>query len=319
MAKTSVVMTCPGIICRQANDFLREKYDMTFLGCDERRNGLLDKVKNADGLIMGGQEKIDRNLLKGSSLKWIVFVGVQPETFFEPDAWEYFKKNIYKTGGGENEVAARTFKQLSVINPFKVQIAAAKEFRHPECAEQIMRDQNLLIVGAGNIGSKVMNICSGYFSRIYYAGGRGEKEELKRMGYGYISDLKHAFKVAHAVSVHLSFVKGITGNLIDYEILRGMPKNGFLVNNARAELVEPEGLLEFLKTRKDAFCIFDAFYTEGADFINLGKNQSPETAVCREIINQPNFAYTGHTAAMSEATRQEYGEKLMSLMNNYNL
>lgn len=312
-------MTCPNVISKEAYDFLRERYEMTPLGCDEQRGVLLDKIKKADGLIMGGKEKIDSDLLEESSLKWIVFIGVQPETFFEPDAWEYFKENIYKTGGGENEVAMRTFKQLTVINPFKIQFAATKGFYHPKCAEEIMKDQALLIVGAGNIGKKVMNICAGQFLRVSYAGGRGEKEELKKMGYTYINDLKHALGVSHVASIHLSFVPGVTENSIDYEMLSNMPRNGFLVNNSRAGLVEPEGLLKLLKVRKDVLCIFDTFYVEGSDFVNIGKKQSPETFTYREIINQPNFVYTGHTAAMSEATRQEYSEKLVSLLDNYNL
>ena len=146
---------------------------------------------------------------------------------------------------------------------------------------------------------------------VFYAGGRGEKTELKREGFRYEPDLMKAFD-ADAVSLHLTYIPGVTENIITAKHLGQMRQRGILINNARAELVNPDNVRMFLSSRlyEGVSCIFDVFWKEGGDFQNLRHvdHMHDENRVYRELIQLPNLRYTGHSAALHEQkwTQQEY-------------
>lgn len=311
-----VLLTCPEMIPTKYVDELSSLFDIKFGGCELLEVDLIIALRQCQGVIIGGNERYFLSVLKGLDLKWIIFIGIQPETFFSVEALEYCKIHsipIYTTGGGGKAVALTTCGEIEVFNTIRLQNLAAKNFQFPRSAREILAEQTVAIIGAGDIGQAVMKGLKDKVGKIIYSGGRGEKEELKELGFKFELSLPDAFN-ADIVTIHLSVVPGATEKIIGFAELNRVRQNGLVINNARAELFDERGLLKFLEERPDALCIFDAFWKE-ANFSGLAFEKS----IYSRIARMPNFIFTGHSAAKRTETFEEYGQGLMKVVKENNL
>ena len=94
------------------------------------------------------------------------------------------------------------------------------------------------------------------------------------------------FKEYDIVSIHLP-LNYSTGNLISTKELSSMKPSSYLINTARAEIVNANSLYNIFKNDKIAGCAFDGFYQEP---INLKSNES-------KLLSLPigKFILTPHT------------------------
>ena len=93
------------------------------------------------------------------------------------------------------------------------------------------------------------------------------------------------FSKSDIVSLHLPLNES-TNNLIRSELLSLMKPNAYLINTARAEIINSDALYEVLSHNKIAGCAFDGFYQEPID---LGTNEA-------KLLTLDNFILTPHTA-----------------------
>jgi len=315
--KKKVVLTCAKVIPEKYLKYLKKNFDLKNVGSLFSEKKIINILQGANGFIVGGEEKINLRILERTSLEWIVFLGIQAEIFFSEDALGYCEKNnipIYKTGGGICAVAKVSFNEIT--NPLFIKNMLAKAFLEvPASDDKIFFDRIVGIIGAGNIGTKVLKMLAGKCKLMYYDG-LGEKKELRKLGIPYKSDLQEAFR-ADIVSLHLAFVPGITENIVNFEHLSKINKNGLFINNARANIVNPKGFFKFLRKRPDVFCLWDVFYREGADLKEIMK--SDDDIIYKNIFEMPNFIYTGHTAAVNAETFESYGKNMLKIMSEKKL
>ena len=283
--RKKIVLSCQLMLPYDALVDLGKRFNLTFASsCHMTEAEVLKEFKDAQGIIIGGEEIITKNVAESISPQWIIFLGIQPETSFEEYGWKKFHNIIYKTGGGENTVAKTTVDQVE---------------NHLQNGNE---EQSITVVGTGNIGQKVLKELHERHPYVYYSGGRGEKESLKS-GYKFL-DLREAFSFSGVITLHLKLVPNVTEKLIKLDHLASMPTNALLINNARAQIVDFAALETMLHLRPDIRVIFDTYYPD---------------RVSDELGCYKNFTFTRHSAASSEETRTEYGRNLLRIIREIEL
>ena len=112
-----------------------------------------------------------------------------------------------------------------------------------------LENKKALVIGLGNIGSRVKNKLEGIMSVTSY-----DILDSKK------SDLKNLISEADILSLHIpSTAENI--NFFDYSMFKLMKKGAILVNTARANLVDEEELYKFIEQDKIK-AAFDVFWEE---------------------------------------------------------
>lgn len=138
----------------------------------------------------------------------------------------------------------------------------------------------------GHIGTIVADILyKGFNSKILFYD-KLDKEDIQREYQAEKVSLDRIFKESDIVSLHLP-LNDNTRNLIGAKELSLMKPSSYLINTARAEIVDHEALYNALTDNKIAGCAFDGFYEEPID---LSKNSS-------KLLSLPTgkFLLTPHT------------------------
>lgn len=312
--KLKAVMTCGELLLPKDLEELGGLIDIKAAGCALSEKELAVDLREADLLIMGGEEKLALRAIEGSSLKAVVFVGKNYETFISKEARALLgerKIPIYATGGGEASVAKTTAEEIATFWLAQGKISRQMKWS-PRSAENLLKDQEVMVIGAGNIGMSVISQLEGKCKAVYHAGGRSAKAELLGRGIDYEPNLAKAFGMADIVTIHSVFVPAATEGMIRFEHLKNMRPNSILINNARAELVDPGDFILFLTLRPDVICIWDVFYLEGDAY----NDSMDDFYKCIFLPAKTNFFFTQHTAAFRfpELTKPEYGRNLLKIV-----
>lgn len=314
MGKLKVILTCPETFTDEFVQNLEKRFELVLADCSISEHESMKILQDANVFIMGGNELITASVLESipRELRFI-FAGIEARTSF-PDIWDSVSKRVYATGGGQDAVAATTLQQLVFFNSLRSQGRMSRARQIPTSRDAVLRDQTLLVVGAGAIGKKVMRSARCCFGEVIYAGGRGEKTELRESGFRYVPDFAKAFSLANAVSIHLE-LNPVTENSVNIDYLDNMPLGALLVNNARAGIIPVDDLNKFLLRRPDVHMICDEFYVNGQLFLEVVNR--PTVNVYQSLIDKDNFWYTGHTANRSEQTKQEYSVAALGLLEKF--
>lgn len=168
-------------------------------------------------------------------------------------------------------------------------------------------ESTLGIIGAGNIGSRVLKKANGIgFKTVYFDPYlNGEKiKTLSQMGAMQIPVLQDFLKVVDIVSLHVPLTFE-TRHMVNHSFLSGMKRGASLVNTARGELFESLDLImEFLCTEHLASVMLDVLPEEpprSNRLFDAWRSRDPQVAG-RLIINS-------HKAYLSSASVLEMRQK----------
>ncbi len=111
------------------------------------------------------------------------------------------------------------------------------------------------IQGYGAVGRNVARIANGFNMDIYTLDTdpqrpRPDDELTIRAGIKTIKKLPELYQICQYLSLHIP-ANAETKGSINYELLSNLPKGGVLVNTARAEIIDEDGLLEMFEKRED--------------------------------------------------------------------
>ncbi|HPL62483.1 MAG TPA: NAD(P)-dependent oxidoreductase [Syntrophales bacterium] len=305
------VITCPGRITHEALCFLKEKFELAE-ACDLPEEELASAVHDAALLVMGGDEKITQKVHRANPGLRKIFLGVDPVFAFDPEVMEHDRSRnlLFLAEGGIAAVASTTVEEMT--DPVLLKSRLAKSFLPiPESnLAEGLRYQRVSVIGAGRIGKSVMEKLAGRCGEIAYYDPKGRSGGNEPPGLRAVKELAPCFE-RDIVTVHLALVPGQTENMIGYAELSRLRPNGLLINNARSQLIEPAGLLRFLRERTDALYVCDVFYVEGGE---LRDTIESGAGLFRDIFSRPNFLYTRHLAAMRPETYEEYGRNMIRII-----
>ncbi|MBS3816340.1 MAG: D-glycerate dehydrogenase [Candidatus Thermoplasmatota archaeon] len=156
-----------------------------------------------------------------------------------------------------------------------------------------LHEKTLGIIGMGNIGRKVAQICKGFeMDILYHSRTRKEKVEEK-IGAEY-TDIESLLSKADFVSLHVPLTDE-TEKMIGPKELEMMKEDAYLINTARGGVVDEEVLIDFLEEEKIAGAGIDVYADEPS-------NANPGYYDLNNVVLTPHLGSATHRAREGMAT-----------------
>jgi D-3-phosphoglycerate dehydrogenase / 2-oxoglutarate reductase len=113
-----------------------------------------------------------------------------------------------------------------------------------------LRGKTIGLHGFGNVGKYVADIAKGFGMDIYAYDPFVSERVMKNNSAKQSINLAELYKKCQYISIHLPFNE-ITRKSVGYDLLMTMPHNAVLVNTARKEVMDENGLIKIFEERSD--------------------------------------------------------------------
>jgi D-3-phosphoglycerate dehydrogenase len=113
-----------------------------------------------------------------------------------------------------------------------------------------LRGKSLGIHAFGNVGRYVAKIAKGFGMEVYAYDPFVNDADIEKEGVKVCHDVKELYLSCQYVSLHIP-ANDKTKKSIKYDLLKLMPTGAVLVNTARKEVIDEEGLLRIFNERPD--------------------------------------------------------------------
>lgn len=125
-----------------------------------------------------------------------------------------------------------------------------------------LEGKTLGLIGIGRVGSRIAQICSGAFKmRVLAFDPYANAERARQFGIGLVADLEALLPVVDFLSVNCPLTAETRG-IIGMKQLRAMKPTAYLINSARAQVVDETALIQALREHWIAGAALDVFPTE---------------------------------------------------------
>jgi D-lactate dehydrogenase len=151
--------------------------------------------------------------------------------------------------------------------------------------------KTLGIVGAGNIGSVVARIGTGFGCRVL-AHDPVRRPECECMGVEYVP-LNDLLEQSDIVTLHCPLNKG-TRHLVDGDALARMKPGALLINTSRGAVVDTHAIIDALKRQQLGGVAIDVYEEEDALFFEDRSDQAIMDDQFARLLTFPNVLITGH-------------------------
>ncbi len=226
---------------------LLEKYQST----DE----LKQAVKNADALIIRS-DKITKEIMdKAPNLKIIVRAGAGYDNVDLQTASDKDIVVMNTPGQNSNAVAELVFGMMVYLARNKFNGTAGTE----------LKCKTIGIHAYGNVGKNVARLAKGFKMNIMAHDPFVSSEIVEKDGIKDVEEREDLYKLCQYVSLHIPANKH-TIKSINYDLLKLMPENAVLINTARKEVIDEDGLLKLMAERPDFKYISDIAPDKKAEF-----------------------------------------------------
>jgi phosphoglycerate dehydrogenase-like enzyme len=146
------------------------------------------------------------------------------------------------------------------VRPYDTRHTAGANFgRVPDL--RMLHGRKLSLLGLGEIGREVALLAGAFRMEVAYHTRRPLAADIERRLGVRRCGQEELFERAEFLSVHVPFSEATRG-LVDHDRIRRMPRGGYLVNTARAAVVDREALLAALADGHLAGAALDVLYDE---------------------------------------------------------
>lgn len=222
------------------------------------RADLLEAVKDADALIVRS-DVIDAEVMaQAPGLKVIVRAGAGYDNI---DLAEATARNICvmnTPGQNSNAVAELVFGMMVMM--------CRNHYNGTSGSE--LKGKSLGIYAFGQVGRNVARIAKGFGMTVRALDVFVPDEVMEAEGVEPVHDVNGLFSQNDFVSLHIPATPQ-TKNSIGYDLVAGMPKNGVLVNTARKEIIDEDGLKKALEQRPDLRYVSDIKPAQAEEYEKL--------------------------------------------------
>lgn len=216
---------------------------------------LLEAVKEADALIIRS-DKVDEEVLAAApNLKIVVRAGAGYDNVDLAAATAHQVCVMNTPGQNSNAVAELVFGML---------VYGVRNFYNGTSGSEL-KGKTLGILAYGNVGRNVARIAKGIGMDIYAYDAYCPKEAMEADGIKPVGSAEELYATCNVVSLHIPATAETKGS-VGYDLVNRMPKNGLLVNTARKEVIDEEGLLRLMADRPDLKYVTDIMPARHADF-----------------------------------------------------
>lgn len=228
----------------------KEGFTVALLEKYTEKKQLLEAVADAEAIIIRS-DKIDKEVFDAAKLlKIVVRAGAGYDNVDLDEATKHNVCVMNTPGQNSNAVAELVMGMLVYMNRVRFSGKSGKE----------LKGKTLGIVAFGNVGQNVARIAKGFGMEISAYDAFPNKAKFEEYGVKYVACEKELFANNQIISLHAPATPE-TIKSINYDLVMSMPKNGIIVNSARKEIIDEEGLLRAMKEREDLTYITDIMPT----------------------------------------------------------
>ena len=230
-------------------------YELALLEKYTEKKQLLDAVADADALIIRS-DKIDNEVFDAAKqLKIVVRAGAGYDNVDLAAATAH-KVVVMNTPGQNSNAVAELVLGLLVY-------AVRNFYNEKTCTE--LQGKKLGILAFGNVGRNVARIAKGFGMDVYAFDAFCPASAIEAAEVTPVASRDELFEKCDIVSLHIPATDE-TRNSINYDVVTKLPKNGILINTARKEVIDEEGLIKALAEREDLKYIADIAPERAAEF-----------------------------------------------------
>lgn len=234
-------------------------HEVVLLEKYETNEQLLDAVKDVDAMIVRSDKITAEVLDAAKNLKIVVRAGAG----FDSIDCQYAKeKNVVvenTPGQNANAVAELVMGMLVYV---------ARNHFNGKSGHELM-GRRLGLLAFGNVGRNVARIAKGFGMEVSAYDAFVPAEAIEKEGVHACKDQKELFEISDVLSLHIPATP-VTIKSINYDMVNLMPKGGILVNAARKEVIDEEGLLKLMNEREDLRYIADIMPDMDEEFKKFG-------------------------------------------------
>lgn len=223
-----------------------EGHEIVLLEKYQEKQQLLDAVADVDAMIVRS-DKVDKEVLDAAkNLKIVVRAGAGYDSIDTAYAKEKGVVVENTPGQNSNAVAELVFGLL---------VFTVRNFFNGKSGSEL-KGKKLGILAFGNVGRNVARIAKGFDMDIYAYDEYCPKDVIEQSGVHAVDSRDDLFKTCDVVSLHIPATPE-TKSSINYDVVNLMKKGGILLNTARKEVIDEEGLLKLMAEREDLKYITD--------------------------------------------------------------
>lgn len=210
------------------------------------REDLLKEVADAEGLIVRS-DKIDAEVMEHApKLKVIVRAGAGYDNIDLAAATQRGICVMNTPGQNSNAVAELVFGMVVMMCRNRYNGTSGSE----------LKDKTLGIYAFGQVGRNVARIAKGFGMKVSALDLFVADAVMEAEGVRPVHTPQELFAENRYVSLHIPATLQ-TRKSIGYDLVMRLPENGVLINTARKEVIDEEGLFRALKEREDLRYISD--------------------------------------------------------------
>lgn len=128
-----------------------------------------------------------------------------------------------------------------------------------------LKGKTIGIQAYGNVGRLVGTLARGFGMNVIAFDPFLSAEKIEATGAKVASSLEELYSESDFVSLHIPATEQTKGS-IGYDLVSKMPKGGCLINTARKEVIDEEGLIKILSEREDLRYVADVAPERAAEF-----------------------------------------------------
>lgn len=221
-------------------------YELELLEKYVSKDMLLDAVANADGLIIRS-DKVDAEVLDAAKrLKIVVRAGAGYDNVDLASATEHGVCVENTPGQNSNAVAELVFGMA---------VMAVRNMYNGTSGTEL-KDKPLGIHAFGQVGRNVARIAKGFGMKVSALDPYCPDEVMMAAEVTPVHSVEDLYRNNKVVSLHIPATDE-TRRSVGFDLITLMPKNGVLVNTARKEVIDEEGLRKALRERPDLKYVAD--------------------------------------------------------------
>lgn len=232
-------------------------YELVLLEKYTSKQQLLEAVADVDAMIIRS-DKVDAEVLDAArQLKLVVRAGAGYDNIDLQAAKERNVIAMNTPGQNANSVAELVFGML---------VYAVRNFFNGTSGTEL-KGKKLGILAYGNVGRNVARIAKGFGMEVMAYDAFCPAEEIEMSGVVAASCQEELFDQCDIVSLHIPATPQ-TIKSINYHMVNRMKEGAILVNTARKEVIDEEGLLELMHDRPDLKYVTDIKPDTNAIFVD---------------------------------------------------
>lgn len=221
-------------------------YELLLLEKYTSQDDLIKAVEPADAIIIRS-DIVDRAVIDAAkNLKIVVRAGAGYDNVDLKAASEKGIVVMNTPGQNANAVAELVFGMVLFL--------IRKEFSGAQGSE--LRGKTLGIHAYGAVGRFVAEIAQGFGMKVCAFDPFVCRSAMENDGVEFIEDVTELYRRSNFISLHMPLLD-VTKKSIGFDLLNLMPKGAVLINTARKEVVDEDGLVKMFESRPDFMYVSD--------------------------------------------------------------